>query len=195
MNSVSKEETFKRVFFSPHFFEYLLKAEWTKPMANCQFPHFVKKRMYTNLCQWDSPCSCHPFLWTAVWKWSWNSMDKRANIALKKTHGAPYMAIKVPATAFVLSRPTITWICKIVQLIPAVNWRLLDGTNRVLKANAFPVDAILDTQTSDFSPKAMALAATAGGVCVLAVIMAGRHSFKNYYLLIPSRGIGCLERY
>lgn len=54
------------------------------------------------------------------------------------------MAVKVCATASIVSRASIVWSQKMLQLLPESETRLLEGASRILKAGSFTADATLD---------------------------------------------------
>lgn len=73
-----------------------------------------------------------------------DSLDCKADFALKKGHKAVLMTIEAFATASIVSRAAIVWMRKLMQLIPEDSRRALEGAIRVLKAVSFTSDTTLD---------------------------------------------------
>lgn len=162
-------KTREKVFPLPQYFERLLKAEWSKPMAERKFPGFLKKLYalpsFTNdflqVPLVDAPViALHSSSLISVDGQGSirDRLDRKADSALRNAHKATTMSIRASAIASIVSRAAIVWTRKLLQLIPD-DRRLNEGVNRLLKAVSFTTDAALDSMV--FSSRAMASAASA----------------------------------
>lgn len=154
-----------KVFLFPEFFGSQLRAEWSKPASNKQFSPFFKKL-------YDLPPSASellqvPLVDAPVVALQSSGLlaedgqgcvrdhwDKRMEAALQRSHEATAMAIKACVTASVVSRASIVYGRKLMQLISPDDKCLLQGAGRMLKASAFATDAMLDAMS--FASRAMA---------------------------------------
>lgn len=73
---------------------------------------------------------------------------------LRQVYDASSMSIGGNATASIVARASIVWTKKLLDLIPQADSRLQEGLSRILKANAFLVDATLDSLV--FTSRSMA---------------------------------------
>uniref|UniRef100_A0ACB8FJI1 Uncharacterized protein n=1 Tax=Sphaerodactylus townsendi TaxID=933632 RepID=A0ACB8FJI1_9SAUR len=80
--------------------------------------------------------------------------DRRSDQFCKRTHEATAMAIRALATASIVSRASIVWARKVLELIPPTETKAIEGVNRMLKAANFVADATLDAVT--FLPRSLA---------------------------------------
>lgn len=80
--------------------------------------------------------------------------DKKIEIALWHSHEATALAVKACATASIVTRASIVWGRKMLELLPESEGRLIEGASRMLKATSFAVDAALDGMI--FTSRAMA---------------------------------------
>lgn len=94
--------------------------------------------------------------------------------ALRQCHEATAMAIKACATASVVSRASIVWGKKMLELLPDSETRLREGASRILKASSFMADATLDALI--FSSRAMASSTVARRGIWLRALQADAHS-------------------
>lgn len=86
-------------------------------------------------------------------------VDRKADFALKKAHEAAILSIKAAASDSIVSRASIVWMRKLVQLIPDEDCHAMEGANRVLKAACYTADATLDSMV--FASKSISSAAAA----------------------------------
>lgn len=73
-----------------------------------------------------------------------DAWDKKIEIALRHSHEATALVIKVCAVASIVTRESIMWGRKILELLPESESRLIEGASRLLKASSFAADATLD---------------------------------------------------
>lgn len=147
------------------FFEHQLKAECVKPITNKPFPSFVKKlyefpSLANEMLQVplvDAPVAApqSPGLLSEDGQGSVkDDLVLRNDPPLRRSDEALAVAIKASATTSTVSRASIVWMCKLIQLLSENNKRMVEGANRIRTAAAFSPDATLDALTS--SPAAMA---------------------------------------
>lgn len=155
----------EKVFPFPIFFKRQLKGEWDKPANGRQCPLPIKK-LY-NLPSFANAMLQVPRVDAPVLAIQSSRLvseedhgairdpwDKRLDTALKRCHEATAMAIKVCAMASIVSRASIVWGRKMVELLPESETHLLEGASWMLKTVSFMADATLDSLI--FSSRAMA---------------------------------------
>lgn len=147
------------------FFERQMRAEWIKTTANRQCSQLHKK-LY-NLPPFAHEILQVPLVDAPVLAIQSSGLlsedgqgfvkdvwDCRMDTTLRQCHEATVMAIKVCATASVISRASIVWGKKMIELLPESETRLREGASCILKASSFTADATLDALI--FSSQAMA---------------------------------------
>lgn len=170
--------------------------EWEKPAANCQSPTTVK-RLY-NLPDFANDFLRVPLVDTPVLPLQSSdqlsedgqgsirdSWDKKIEIVLRHNHEATALAIKARATASVVTRASIVWGRKMLELLPDSETRLIDGASRMLKASSFVAEATLDGMI--FASKAMASSVVARRGIWLRTWQAEMHS-KQLVASYPFKG-------
>lgn len=167
--------TSPRVFPLPIFFERQLKAEWRKPASNKQCPSSVR-RLY-NLPLVDAPVldlQSSGILTEDGQGSIRDAWDKKIEVALQHAHEATSMAVKACATASIVSRASIIWGWKMLELLPESETRLVEGATRMLKASEFAADATLDGMI--FASRAQASSVVARRGLWLRALQADIHS-------------------
>uniref|UniRef100_A0ACB8GD79 Uncharacterized protein n=1 Tax=Sphaerodactylus townsendi TaxID=933632 RepID=A0ACB8GD79_9SAUR len=90
------------------------------------------------------------------------TQDRRAEQFCKRIHEAAAMAIRASATASIVSKASIVWARKVLEILPPTETKAIGGVNRMLKAASFAADATLDSVT--FSARSMASSVAAVGL-------------------------------
>uniref|UniRef100_A0ACB8FVY1 Uncharacterized protein n=1 Tax=Sphaerodactylus townsendi TaxID=933632 RepID=A0ACB8FVY1_9SAUR len=157
----------KKVFPFPEYFETQVINQWEKPAANKRCPNFLRKL-------YDLPVYANNILQVPIIDGPVAALqssglvskdgrgqikdfqDRRSEQFCKRTHEAAAMAIRASATASIVSRASIVWARKVLELLPPTETKAIEGVNRMLKAASFAADATLDSVT--FSARSMASA-------------------------------------
>uniref|UniRef100_A0ACB8FNX0 Uncharacterized protein n=1 Tax=Sphaerodactylus townsendi TaxID=933632 RepID=A0ACB8FNX0_9SAUR len=157
----------KKVFPFPEYFETQVINQWEKPAANKRCPNFLRKL-------YDLPAYANNILQVPIIDGPVAALqssglvskdgrgqikdfqDRRSEQFCKRTHEAAAMAIRASATASIVSRASIVWARKVLELLPPTETKAIEGVNRMLKAASFAADATLDSVT--FSARSMASA-------------------------------------
>uniref|UniRef100_A0ACB8G8A6 Uncharacterized protein n=1 Tax=Sphaerodactylus townsendi TaxID=933632 RepID=A0ACB8G8A6_9SAUR len=147
----------EEVFPFPEFFENQIMAEWEKPAANRRVPEFLKKLYalpayadYLQVPVIDAPIAALQSSGLVSGDGEGkirDRIDRRVDQLSRQTHEAIAMAIRASAAASIVSRASIVWARKVIQLLPESERRLHEGASRMLMAASFSADATVDTMT------------------------------------------------
>uniref|UniRef100_A0ACB8EKJ0 Uncharacterized protein n=1 Tax=Sphaerodactylus townsendi TaxID=933632 RepID=A0ACB8EKJ0_9SAUR len=192
----------KRIFPFPEYFETQVTNQWDKPAANNRCPNYLRK-LYdlpayaNNILQVpiiDGPVAAlqSSGLVSKDGRGQIKDMqDRRSDQFCKRTHEATAMAIRASATASIVSRASIVWARKVLELIPPTETKAIEGVNRMLKAASFAADATLDAVT--FSAR-LWLLFSGHTSATLVTSMADRLALKLWFLNVPSTDTSFLEK-
>lgn len=70
--------------------------------------------------------------------------DRKIDHALRRAYESSAMAVRSNSFASIVTRATIVWGRKLLDLVPQTDTRVLEGLSRIIKANSFIADATLD---------------------------------------------------
>uniref|UniRef100_A0ACB8ENC3 Uncharacterized protein n=1 Tax=Sphaerodactylus townsendi TaxID=933632 RepID=A0ACB8ENC3_9SAUR len=147
------------------YFETQVTNQWDNPAANKRCPNYLRKL-------YDLPAYANNILQVPIIAGPVAALqssglvskggrgqikdmqDRRSDQFCKRTHEAMAMTIRASATASIVSRASIVWARKVLELIPPTETKAIEGVNRMLKAASFAADATLDAVT--FSARSLA---------------------------------------